>query len=843
MAIIGSIDYVDRFVLKGWAANDGQVQPISLYIDDELKFTIESFEERPDVFDAGFTDQNCGFNVDISEYIPTDVSQFNVKLRFGENLIEEQTTKIGNITNHVINPYFSIDNNKEIKDWRLVGNHRIGVTFDRFLSPNKLSHISKYYTRMSFGDTNSSMQDVNLIPQVTDIQSSYEKLDAYIIAKASHVTSLTLCVNSNDEENIIWSEPISIYKNWDAYKIELPAEIVNILANGAGFFSLKTTHSGRRFIDVQYFSLAEDALNLFELDINLAQSGQLESAMEQQTSKNLIKNGHFDNWSFGTSFLSPSRGQELADNWFVEYKKTNSRAIDCIAQLDNYRRDSLASSLEPNYGLRIRTKELSGYARLVNSIHVNQLDFSDYELSIEIENVGISKMSCLPRIFWLARDTNSDVIVADVVRKVTVRGRDRLSYIIKSNKIEKIIADMKNLPVLMLVIDLPSNSDICIYKCTLSKVTASDSVNIEHEEQQTDTMIFEDDCITQQLSILKGLDDWNKQPKVKEISPSSFTSENRDKLIESLRSVEDFEAEIVKLKPQKFTRQSRHAVHVDVIIPVYNACNDVFKCLSSLVENTDVIHRVVVINDGNDERTRNMLSAFDNSFNHIVVETNKENLGYTKSVNVGIEESNADWVVILNSDTIVTMSWLKNMLNCALHDENAGMIGPLSNAASWQSVPEVFDKSGDWSLNSFPAGLNENDLASIVSSSSIRAYPSVKVINGFCQLVSMSMLDEIGLLDEEAFPRGYGEENDMCARAVKAGYKLFICDDVYVYHAKSKSFGHSLRKQLAKIGSESLKQKHPDVSWSDVTKSIYNNRSLIQLRDDISRKLKDKIGE
>lgn len=101
----------------------------------------------------------------------------------------------------------------------------------------------------------------------------------------------------------------------------------------------------------------------------------------------------------------------------------------------------------------------------------------------------------------------------------------------------------------------------------------------------------------------------------------------------------------------------------------------------------------------------------------------------------------------------------------------------------------------------------------------------------------MNLLDEIGLLDEIAFPVGYGEENDMCARAVKAGYTLMIADDTYVFHAKSKSFGHEKRKVLAKQGSIALKQKHPDVDWGKVTKLIFENENLVTLREQLAEHL------
>ncbi len=54
--------------------------------------------------------------------------------------------------------------------------------------------------------------------------------------------------------------------------------------------------------------------------------------------------------------------------------------------------------------------------------------------------------------------------------------------------------------------------------------------------------------------------------------------------------------------------------------------------------------------------------------------------------------------------------------------------------------------------------------------------------------ISRACMDEIGMLDEEAFPGGYGEENDFCMRAVRAGWRNIIDDRTYVFHDRSKSF-------------------------------------------------------
>ncbi|TAF38017.1 MAG: hypothetical protein EAZ66_06725 [Alphaproteobacteria bacterium] len=97
-------------------------------------------------------------------------------------------------------------------------------------------------------------------------------------------------------------------------------------------------------------------------------------------------------------------------------------------------------------------------------------------------------------------------------------------------------------------------------------------------------------------------------------------------------------------------------------------------------------------------------------------------------------------------------------------------------------------------------------------------------------MIKRAVLEAIGWLDEESFPYGYGEENDFSIRARKAGFKLAIADNAYVYHSKSKSFGHERRQELSKQGSTAFKQKHPDINVKALTEEIKNNQTLDRLR-------------
>ncbi|PPC74639.1 hypothetical protein C4K68_25335 [Pokkaliibacter plantistimulans] len=269
----------------------------------------------------------------------------------------------------------------------------------------------------------------------------------------------------------------------------------------------------------------------------------------------------------------------------------------------------------------------------------------------------------------------------------------------------------------------------------------------------------------------------------------------------------------------------------EIVVPVYDALEHVQICLNSIVDNTEYPHILTIVNDGSTPETAAWLDNFGKDKPWVKVLHNSDNIGYTRTINRAIRESTGSSIVLLNSDTIVSNGWLANLVEVAYADDDIGIVGPLSNAASWQSVPDIKDPSGAWAINQLPAGTSVNDYASIISSFNFTNHPEVPILNGFCFFIKRKVIDTIGLFDEISFPQGYGEENDFCFRAIDAGYKLKIATNTYVFHSKTKSFGVDKRKELItsansilheKYGKERFKSLEGILSKLDILEEIRN---------------------
>lgn len=293
-----------------------------------------------------------------------------------------------------------------------------------------------------------------------------------------------------------------------------------------------------------------------------------------------------------------------------------------------------------------------------------------------------------------------------------------------------------------------------------------------------------------------------------------------------------------------------HQETVDIIICVHNALEDVKLCIESVIKHTNDPYRIILVNDGSDEMTASYLKNISLQYTEekIVLLTNiREQHGYAIAANIGMNFSTGEFVVLLNSDTIVTEGWIDKMIDCAKSDSQIGIVGPLSNTAGWQSVPELM-MDGDWCHNELPEGINIQKMGAIIEKYSGKIYIQVPLINGFCMMISRRVFEKIGYFDEENFGRGFGEEDDFNLRAYGAGFKLAVADNTFIYHAQSKSYTDAVRKELSKKSRKILREKHGGLHLDECV--VYMRENLVFLgirrriaasivREQLLQKIKD----
>lgn len=215
---------------------------------------------------------------------------------------------------------------------------------------------------------------------------------------------------------------------------------------------------------------------------------------------------------------------------------------------------------------------------------------------------------------------------------------------------------------------------------------------------------------------------------------------------------------------------------ISIIIPAYNQLEYCRQCLLSLQLNTQVPHKLILVDNGS---TDGVSEFFDSIPNATVVHTGA-NLGFAGGINAGLEQAEGH-VLLLNSDTLVPRNWLQRLLRVLLLSEDIGIVGPMSNEVSGlQRIDALWFETLD-EISAFADNWAQDHAGETLE---------VPRLVGFCMLIRESVWRRVGLLDTR-FGLGNYEDDDYCRRTVLEGFRLFIAREAFVFHYGSRTF-HAL---------------------------------------------------
>ncbi|UAX95096.1 glycoside hydrolase family 99-like domain-containing protein [Ensifer adhaerens] len=281
------------------------------------------------------------------------------------------------------------------------------------------------------------------------------------------------------------------------------------------------------------------------------------------------------------------------------------------------------------------------------------------------------------------------------------------------------------------------------------------------------------------------------------------------------------------IAPQFGVSGNVSARRVTIVIPIYNAYLELKQCLESVAKYTDPDScDIIALDDcSSDNKVTELLHEYANSSGVRVIR-NEINLGYTKSVNKGISLCSPNDVILLNSDAIVTPNWVAGLRAAVYRSEKVGTVTAMSDNAGAFSFPEMGKR------NRLPEFWDAEELAMNVVQNAAHCVPvEVPTGSGFCMYIRRQLLDEIGNFDEVAFPRGYGEENDFCMRAIGAGWRNCITPWAYVYHERSASFKEEKTK-LVQAGVDAVTKRYPQ--YAEEVRRAFHGEEIARLRKTVA---------
>lgn len=225
--------------------------------------------------------------------------------------------------------------------------------------------------------------------------------------------------------------------------------------------------------------------------------------------------------------------------------------------------------------------------------------------------------------------------------------------------------------------------------------------------------------------------------------------------------------------------------NVSIVVCVYNQAQMLRLCFDQLANFAPKNSEIIVVDDASQEdEVRSVIKHFEEVFgSRLKVVKNKKNLGYTKSANIGANEASDNHdLVFLNSDALITSRTIQTLQVVAESSPAIATVSPVSDNAGAFTVSSTTLKNPISSKELF-------DFSESFKRQENVLFTEVPTTNGFCMFIKRSAWRRLGGFDEELFPRGYGEENDFCLRAISLGYVNALTSKAFVYHRKSQSFG------------------------------------------------------
>ena len=220
---------------------------------------------------------------------------------------------------------------------------------------------------------------------------------------------------------------------------------------------------------------------------------------------------------------------------------------------------------------------------------------------------------------------------------------------------------------------------------------------------------------------------------------------------------------------------------VYIILLNYNGYNDTIECINSIKSNIDLNKFEIIVVDNNS--TDNSYQKLKKVEGIILIKANQNN-GFSAGNNIGIKyalKKCAEYVILLNNDTIVTKNCFDKMLNIMEENKDIGIMG---NKVLYYSNKDI--------INTYGGGINFNRGTAMLgyenkyNTPDIPKFMDTEFICGCCMLIRKEVFEKIGYLPEEYFM--YYEDVDFCVNASKF-FRLSVCGDSEIYHKVSASSG------------------------------------------------------
>jgi len=214
---------------------------------------------------------------------------------------------------------------------------------------------------------------------------------------------------------------------------------------------------------------------------------------------------------------------------------------------------------------------------------------------------------------------------------------------------------------------------------------------------------------------------------------------------------------------------------VSIIILNWNGLEDTIECLESLKKITYPDYEVILVDNGSEGDDVRILREKFGDYIHII--ENDRNYGFAEGCNIGmrysLKNSNPDYILLLNNDTVVDANFLTELVKAVDNDATIGIVGPKIYSYNEPNKISFIGTMIDWWNVGIPP-TNEIDVGQFDE------LVEVDAVIGCALLIKRATLEDIGLLYAGYF--AYFEETEWCVKCKKAGYKVVYVPTAVLWH-------------------------------------------------------------
>lgn len=223
---------------------------------------------------------------------------------------------------------------------------------------------------------------------------------------------------------------------------------------------------------------------------------------------------------------------------------------------------------------------------------------------------------------------------------------------------------------------------------------------------------------------------------------------------------------------------------VAMVVLTWNQRALTLDCLESLGGMNYPSERlqIIVVDNGSKDGTA---EAIREQYPTVTVKENRENLGFAEGNNVGLRQAldgPADYVMLLNNDTVVDTEMLAALISVAEKDDHIGVVTPKIYYFDEPTRIWCAGASIDWRI-----GGSTRLRAEEMDNGEPEDPHHVDFASGCAMCWKREVIEEIGLIDPRFFI--YYEESDWCVRAAKRGWQIVYVPDSIVWHRISSAMG------------------------------------------------------